>query len=52
MPRANRYFATAIDTDEYLARCLVYIPLNMVRAGVVGGTVPSERTQICLQSPF
>lgn len=30
------YHATAVDTDEYLARCLVYIDLNMVRAGVVG----------------
>ena len=27
------YHATAIDTDEHLARCLVYIDLNMVRAG-------------------
>lgn len=31
----DRYHATAIDTDEYLARCMVYIDLNMVRAGVV-----------------
>lgn len=31
----DRYHATAIDTDEHLARCLVYIDLNMVRAGVV-----------------
>jgi putative transposase len=29
------YHTTAVDTDEYLARCLVYIDLNMVRAGVV-----------------
>ena len=29
------YHATAVDTEEYLARCLVYIDLNMVRAGVV-----------------
>ena len=29
------YHATAVDTDEYLARCFVYIDLNMVRAGVV-----------------
>jgi REP-associated tyrosine transposase len=29
------YHATAVDTDEYLARCLVYIDLNMVRAGAV-----------------
>ena len=24
-----------MDTDEYLAKCLVYIDLNMVRAGIV-----------------
>lgn len=31
----DRYHATAVDTGEYLLRCLVYIDLNMVRAGVV-----------------
>lgn len=31
----DRYFATAVDADEYLARCLIYIDMNMVRAGVV-----------------
>jgi putative transposase len=31
----DRYHATAIETDEHLVRCLVYIDLNMVRAGVV-----------------
>jgi len=31
----DRYHATAIDHDEHLLRCLVYIDLNMVRAGVV-----------------
>ena len=31
----DRYHATAVDTEEYLVRCLVYIDLNMVRAGVV-----------------
>jgi len=31
----DRYHATAVDTDEHLVRCLVYIDLNMVRAGVV-----------------
>jgi len=29
------YHATAVDTDEHLARCLTDIDLNMVRAGVV-----------------
>jgi putative transposase len=31
----DRYHATAVDTDAHLVRCLVYIDLNMVRAGVV-----------------
>lgn len=31
----DRYHATAVDTGDYLARCLVYTDLNMVRAGVV-----------------
>ncbi|MEJ8566932.1 transposase [Elongatibacter sediminis] len=31
----DRYFATAVSTDHHLVRCLVYIDLNMVRAGVV-----------------
>ena len=31
----DRYHATAIENGEHLLRCLVYIDLNMVRAGVV-----------------
>ena len=31
----DRYHATAVDAESYLTRCLVYIDLNMVRAGVV-----------------
>jgi putative transposase len=31
----DRYHATAIQTEQHLLRCLVYIDLNMVRAGVV-----------------
>ena len=31
----DRYFATAVSTDEHLVRCMIYIELNMVRAGVV-----------------
>ena len=31
----NRYHATAIQDDDHLIRCLVYIDLNMVRTGVV-----------------
>ncbi|MCF8057535.1 MAG: transposase [Desulfocapsa sp.] len=36
----DRYHATAIQTEQHLFRCLAYIDLNMVRAGVV--THPSE----------
>ncbi len=31
----DRYHATAVKTGNHLIRCLVYIDLNMVRAGVV-----------------
>jgi putative transposase len=31
----DRYPSTAIESGEHLLRCLVYIDLNMVRAGVV-----------------
>jgi len=31
----DRYHATAIEADEHLHQCLVYIDLNMVRANVV-----------------
>ena len=31
----DRYHSTAIETGEHLLRCLVYVDLNMVRAGVV-----------------
>ena len=31
----DRYFATAVSTDHHLIQCLVYIDLNMLRAGVV-----------------
>ena len=31
----DRYHSTAVEADEHLHRCLVYIDLNMVRAGVV-----------------
>jgi putative transposase len=31
----DRYHATAIETGSYLRRCLIYIDLNMVRAGAV-----------------
>ena len=31
----DRYHATAVDSECYLARCMVYIDLNMVRAGAV-----------------
>ena len=31
----DRYHAVAVETEEHLIQCLVYIDLNMVRAGVV-----------------
>jgi len=31
----DRYHATAIESNEHLFKCLVYIDLNMVRAGAV-----------------
>ncbi len=31
----DSYHATAVDTEGHLARCMTYIDLNMVRAGVV-----------------
>ena len=31
----DRYHATAVESDEHLMRCMAYIDLNMVRAGVV-----------------
>jgi putative transposase len=31
----DRYHATAVESGDHLARCVVYIDTNMVRAGVV-----------------
>jgi putative transposase len=31
----DRYHACAIESGEYLWRCLIYIDMNMVRAGIV-----------------
>ncbi|MCK7504600.1 MAG: transposase [Desulfobacterales bacterium] len=31
----DRYHATAVETDSHLIQCLLYIDLNMVRAGAV-----------------
>jgi len=31
----DRYHATAVECDKHLIQCLVYIDMNMVRAGVV-----------------
>jgi REP element-mobilizing transposase RayT len=32
----DRYHATAVQHDHHLVQCMLYIDLNMVRAGVVG----------------
>lgn len=31
----DRYHATAVESDTHLHRCMIYIDMNMVRAGVV-----------------
>lgn len=31
----GRYFSTAVQKKDYLLKCMVYIALNMVRAGIV-----------------
>jgi len=31
----DRYHATAVEDDAHLVRCMVYVDMNMVRAGVV-----------------
>ena len=31
----DRYHATAVETDRHLIQCMVYMDMNMVRAGVV-----------------
>lgn len=36
----DRYHATAVESDRHLLRCMSYVDLNMVRAGVV--THPSQ----------
>lgn len=38
--RPFTYFTTAVEAGSHLVRCMVYIDLNMVRAGIV--THPSE----------
>ncbi len=40
----DRYHATCVDSDAYLARCMVYIDLNMVRAGPVSHP---EQWEVC-----
>ena len=49
----DRYHATAVAEDFHLSQCMVYVDLNMVRAGVV--THPSE-WPFCayneIQNPF
>ena len=37
----DRYHAAAVQSNEHLIKCLTYIDLNMVRAGVI--THPQER---------
>ena len=34
----DRYHATTIESGKHLVRCLIYLDLNIVRAGVVDDT--------------
>lgn len=45
--REDRYHATAIEADEHLHRCLVYIDWNRVRAGVVNHRKRDAVADIC-----
>jgi REP-associated tyrosine transposase len=48
----DRYHATAIEADEHLQRCLVYIDLNMVRASVVAHPAEWVHSGYCeIQNP-
>lgn len=48
----DRYHSTAVQSDLHLARCLVYIDLNMVRAGVVSHPEEWKRSgYVELQQP-
>jgi putative transposase len=48
----DRYHATAIEMDEHLHRCVVYIDLNMVRAGVVNHPGQWKESAFCeIQEP-
>jgi len=31
----DRYHATAVEKEQYLIQCMIYIDLNIVRAGIV-----------------
>lgn len=48
----DRYHATAVQTDHHLIRCMSYIDLNMVRAGVVRHPGEWETSGFCeIQTP-
>jgi putative transposase len=48
----DRYHATAVEADEHLHRCLVYIDLNMIRAGVVSHPEMWKESGFCeIQKP-
>jgi len=38
----DRYHATAVDSDVHFVRCMFYVDLNMVRAGVVSHPIEWE----------
>jgi len=48
----DRYHATAVQTDHHLIRCMSYIDLNMVRAGVASHPGEWETSGYCeIQAP-
>jgi len=40
----DRYHATAVETGDHLIKCITYINLNMVRAGVVSDPIEWEES--------
>lgn len=48
----DRYHATAVSTDEHIIQCMIYISMNMVRAGVVDHPEKWKESGYCeIQQP-
>ena len=48
----DRYHATAVETNQHLIQCLVYMDLNMVRAGAVPTLISGMRADTRRSSNF